>query len=146
MINLLVLNGPNLNLLGEREPDIYGTETLKEIEAWLRALPESRTVVLTFFQSNHEGALIDKIHEVRNTMDGIIFNPGAYAHTSYALHDALAAVNIPTVEVHLSDITKRESFRMKSVIASVCIDQISGQGKDGYRLAVKRLLAEIQSD
>jgi 3-dehydroquinate dehydratase-2 len=138
-MKILVLNGPNLNLLGEREPEIYGKLTLdelnKKIEVWgkeLLIIPEIR-------QSNHEGNLIDWIQESRLWASGIVLNPGAYTHTSYALRDAVAAVKIPTVEVHLTNIYARENFRHKSILSGVCLGQISGFGDYGYYLALTAL-------
>jgi len=131
-LNILVINGPNLNLLGVREPDVYGSETLIDIENWLNEQPEADSHSITWFQSNHEGELIDHLHEAMGKFESIIINPGAFTHYSYALRDAIAAVNIPTVEVHLSDINNREDFRKVSVIKDVCLDQISGLGKIGY--------------
>ncbi len=138
-MNILVINGPNLNLLGKREPDIYGSETLDDIQLWLREQPEIAAMELQFFQSNHEGALIDALHENMNWADGILINPGAFTHYSYAIRDAIAAVNIPTVEVHLSDIYNREDFRKISVIKPVCIKQICGLGKTGFLEGLKVL-------
>jgi 3-dehydroquinate dehydratase-2 len=135
-MQLLILNGPNLNLLGTREPAVYGTGTLADLEADLRAtFPD---VGLSFFQSNHEGALIDRLHAARTDgTDGIVFNPGAYTHTSVALRDAVAAIGVPVVEVHLSHIHAREPFRHHSLLAPVCVGQISGLGRRGYHLAVQ---------
>ncbi len=138
-MNILVINGPNLNLLGKREPDIYGSETLDDIQLWLRAQPEIAAMELQFFQSNHEGAIIDALHENMNWADGILINPGAFTHYSYAIRDAIKAVNIPTVEVHLSDIYNREDFRKISVIKPVCIKQICGLGKTGFLEGLKVL-------
>jgi 3-dehydroquinate dehydratase type II len=134
---VLLLNGPNLNLLGTREPDKYGTTTLAEIERTLAELAKKKGVEFEAFQSNHEGALIDRIHAARGSVGAIIFNPGAFTHTSVALADAVAAVEIPTIEVHLSNIHKREEFRHKSYIAPVAAGQISGFGADGYALALQ---------
>ena len=131
-MNILVINGPNLNLLGTREPDVYGHETLSDIEKWLNDQAESDGHHIEWYQSNHEGNIIDRLHETMGNMDGIIINPGALTHYSFALRDAIASVNIPTVEVHLSDIYNREVFRKVSVIKDVCIKQISGKGKSGY--------------
>lgn len=131
-MKILIINGPNLNLLGKREPDIYGNETLTDLESWLAATPEASSHDIEWFQSNHEGEIIDIIHDAMKNTDGIIINPGAFTHYSYAIRDAIASVNIPTVEVHLSDIENREAFRKVSVIKDVCIDQIKGLGKTGY--------------
>jgi 3-dehydroquinate dehydratase-2 len=139
-LNILVINGPNLNLLGVREPDVYGSETLIDIENWLNEQPEADSHSITWFQSNHEGELIDHLHEAMGKFESIIINPGAFTHYSYALRDAIAAVNIPTVEVHLSDINNREDFRKVSVIKGVCLDQISGLGKIGYLKGIQRLV------
>ena len=128
----LVIHGPNLNLLGKREPDIYGTESLADLNAWLRFHRELANDKLTFFQSNHEGEIIDFLHKHLGVVDGAVINPGALTHYSYALRDAIAAVDYPVVEVHLSDIDNREDFRKVSVTREVCIKQISGKGKAGY--------------
>ena len=139
-MNILVINGPNLNLLGIREPDVYGSETLSDIENWLNEQPESNGQIIFWFQSNHEGDLIDRIHEAMGNSDGIIINPGAFTHYSYALRDAISSVNIPTVEVHLSDIESREDFRKLSVITDVCIKRITGFGKKSYLIGLQALL------
>ncbi len=139
-MKILVINGPNLNLLGIREPDVYGNETLLDIENWLNEQPEAESHTFTWFQSNHEGKLIDRIHVAMGKADGIIINPGAFTHYSYALRDAISSVNIPTVEVHLSDIQSRENFRKISVIKDVCIGQIAGLGKTVYRDGLKTLI------
>ncbi|WP_457653828.1 type II 3-dehydroquinate dehydratase [Rhodocaloribacter sp.] len=140
MKHLLILNGPNLNLLGTREPETYGRTTLADLETGLReAFPD---VALDFFQSNHEGALIDRLHAAHaEGFDGVVFNPGGYTHTSVALRDAVAAVAVPVVEVHLSNVHAREPFRQRSLIAPVCAGQISGLGAAGYHLAVRYLVA-----
>lgn len=129
MKKILVLNGPNLNLLGVREPDVYGTVTLADIEREVTEYAAERGASVDCFQSNHEGALIDKLHEARGAYDGIVYNPGAHTHYSYALRDAVSSIDVPTVEVHLSDISAREEFRRISVIAPVCVAQIKGKGK-----------------
>ena len=131
-MNILVINGPNLNLLGTREPEIYGKETLEELMIWLETIPVSSEHSFKFFQSNHEGEIIDVLHDERHWANGILINPGAFTHYSYAIRDAIRAIELPTVEVHLSDIHNRESFRQVSVISPVCIKQISGLGKDSY--------------
>lgn len=138
-MNVLILHGPNLNLLGEREPAIYGRVTLADINSRLKARARELKLRLKCFQSNGEGVLIDLIHKHRRWAAGLVFNPGAYTHYSYALRDAIAAAGVPTVEVHLSDIKKRESFRRVSVIAPVCAAQIAGKGVDSYLEALEFL-------
>ncbi|MFH1851847.1 MAG: type II 3-dehydroquinate dehydratase [Candidatus Neomarinimicrobiota bacterium] len=138
-----MINGPNLNLLGTREPELYGRETLAEMMVWLAATPEAAGHELSFFQSNHEGAIIDCIQEARGQFAGILINPAAFTHYSYAIRDAIAAVAVPTVEVHLSAIAEREPFRRISVISDVCLAQVAGLGRDSYRVGLARLLAAI---
>ncbi len=143
-LKILVLNGPNLNLLGERDPEVYGALSLSEINRRLKVSADELDVSLKFFQSNSEGELIDLLHQHRKTVQGVVFNPGAYTHYSYAIRDAISAIQIPVVEVHLSDIKKREPFRRKSVLAPVCLDQISGLGWVSYLEGLKRLAAELR--
>jgi 3-dehydroquinate dehydratase-2 len=142
MTNILVLHGPNLNLLGTREPGVYGTTTLAEINVRLEEAAAARGIALRILQSNHEGALIDAIHEAREWADGILINPGALTHYSYALRDAISAVELPCVEVHLSNIHAREPFRHTSVIAPVCRGQISGFGAQSYLLGLSALAVD----
>ncbi len=142
MKKIAILNGPNLNRLGKREPDVYGDETLADLEAMLRADVANQEVELIFFQSNHEGALIDKIAELDDSnVDGLIFNPGAFTHTSVALHDALKSASLTNIEVHISNIYQREEFRQHSLTAPASLGVISGLGFNGYRLALRHLLA-----
>ena len=138
-MNILVINGPNLNMLGTREPTIYGHETLEELMMWLETSPEGVNHNFKFYQSNHEGAIIDTLQDEREWCDAIIINPGALAHYSYSIRDAIVSINKPSVEVHLSDIHNRESFRNKSVVSDVCIKMICGKGKNGYLEALELL-------
>ena len=146
MISILVLHGPNLNLLGQREPGIYGQLTLAEINRRLQDYADQHNLQLRCFQSNHEGALIDALHEAKTWAAGVVFNPGAYTHTSYALRDAIAGVNLPVVEVHLSNIHAREDFRHRSLLAPVCIGQIAGFGWRSYLLGLQALHAYLSED
>jgi len=139
-MNILVINGPNLNLLGTREPEIYGPETLEELMMWLETSQQGSNHSFKFFQSNHEGEIIDTIHDERHWAAGILINPAAFTHYSYAIRDAISAVEIPAIEVHLSDIQNREKFRQNSVISPVCVDQVFGMGKDSYLEGIKLLL------
>lgn len=144
MTSILILNGPNLNLLGTRQPEIYGHATLPDIEAACRAHAGTLGVALAFAQSNHEGALIDMIHAARGVHDGIILNAGAYTHTSVALMDAISAVGLPVIELHLSNIHAREPFRHTSFIAKVALGVICGFGPSGYRLAMDALAGHLE--
>ncbi|GAV25408.1 3-dehydroquinate dehydratase [Carboxydothermus islandicus] len=139
-MKILVLNGPNLNLLGIREPEIYGKVSLEEIEKYLTDFAENHGVEIIFYQKNGEGELIDLIHRYYREIDGILINPGAYTHYSIALRDALLAVGKPAVEVHLSNLYKREEFRQHSVTAGACIGYIAGFGVDSYRLGLIALI------
>jgi 3-dehydroquinate dehydratase-2 len=143
---LLVVHGPNLNLLGAREPEVYGRDTLADIDARLLAQARAAGVELASFQSNHEGALIDRIHEAR--LDGtrfILINPGAYTHTSIALRDALAGVALPFIEVHLSNVHRREAFRQHSYLSDLAVGVICGLGAQGYELALQAALKRLTS-
>ena len=142
-MNILVINGPNLNLLGEREISIYGNNTLDELMTWLETSTEGESHKFKFYQSNHEGEIIDIIHDERLWANGIIINPGAFTHYSYAIRDAISSIAIPTIEVHLSDILNREKFREKSVISEVCLEQVSGKGKNSYLIGLTKLLNHI---
>ena len=136
---ILVIHGPNLNMLGMREPDIYGHQTLEEIDASLQAQAEQLGVHLETFQSNHEGDMVDMIQQAHDAFQGIIINPAAYTHTSIAIRDALSLLNIPVVEVHLSNIYKRESFRRTSMVSPVATALVTGFGSQGYLLALEGL-------
>ena len=139
-MKILVINGPNLNMLGIREPGIYGSETYRDLLEKIAAHAQTRGVSVDFFQSNHEGALVDRIQEAYGNTDGIVINPGAYTHTSIALLDAVKAVGIPTVEVHISDVARREPFRSVSYIRAACVGSIIGHGTDGYLEAMDLLI------
>jgi len=138
------VHGPNLNLLGERRPDIYGTTTLLDIEQQVAAAANERGAAVLSFQSNHEGALIDFLHQHRKQAQGVILNAGALTHTSVALRDAIEAIEIPVVEVHLSNTHAREEFRHTSLISAVCVGQVAGLGPAGYDVAVELLLERLQ--
>lgn len=140
-MKILVINGPNLNLLGVREPGIYGVQTFADLLALLDAAAEEAGVEVRQFQSNHEGAIVDAIQSARGAYDAIVINPAAYTHTSIAILDALKAVGLPAVEVHISDVDAREPFRRVSYAGLACVKTIKGQGLDGYRQAI-RFLAE----
>ena len=145
MKKILVIHGPNLNLLGQREQAVYGKVTLEEINAKLEKSADQNSVVLEIFQSNHEGEIVDAIGQAKkNQAQGILINPAAYTHTSVAIHDALLAVSLPTVEVHLSNIYAREDFRHTSLIAPVCSGQISGFGEESYLLGLRALIHLLQ--
>ena len=134
--SILILNGPNLNLLGKRQPELYGSTTLSEIEENCKTVGSSLGLRIAFDQSNHEGELVDIIHDAKSVYDGMVFNAGAYTHTSIALHDAIASVEVPTIELHLSNVHARESFRHISYLAPVSIGLISGFGANGYSIAI----------
>lgn len=138
-MKILIMNGPNLNMLGVREPEKYGTKTLAEINSEISDYCAEKGIEAEFFQSNYEGALIEKIHSARGIFDGIVLNAGAFTHYSYALRDAIPIVEIPVIEVHLTDITKREDFRKISVISPVCAAQISGYGDKSYIKGIEAL-------
>ena len=141
-MKISVINGPNLNMLGVREPGIYGTDTYDGLCKKIKAFAEEKGIEVSFFQSNHEGDLVDEIQKCFGTADGIVINPGAYTHTSIALLDAVKAVGVPTVEVHISDVSKREPFRSISYIRAACVATIAGHGTDGYLEAIELLLGE----
>jgi len=141
-MKIIIVNGPNLNLLGEREPEIYGSETLNEINEWIKNHDICRDIELEFFQSNSEGAIIDFIHSKRKEVQYLVINPGALTHYSYALRDAIVGTEMKAVEVHLSDIHDRENFRKISVIKSICLTQIFGEGKQGYIKAIQHILEQ----
>ncbi|MCL2484462.1 MAG: type II 3-dehydroquinate dehydratase [Endomicrobia bacterium] len=143
MKKILVINGPNINMLGVREPSIYGNITLSEIENQLSVLAKELKVDIEFFQSNHEGDIVDKIQSSLNKVSGMIINPAAFTHTSVAIRDALAAIAVPAMEVHISNVYAREEFRHVSYTASLCVGQIAGFGIDGYLFALKKLVSFI---
>jgi 3-dehydroquinate dehydratase-2 len=144
-LRVLVVQGPNLNLLGTREPEVYGATTLDEIHAELAAAAKPWGAELEFFQSNHEGALIDRIHEALSWADGIVINPGGLTHTSVSLRDALVATGLPVIEIHLSNVFAREEFRHRSLVSPIAVGVISGLGPIGYRLALEALLDRLGS-
>ena len=142
-MNILVVNGPNLNLLGSRSPEIYGSETLDELMNWLENSSEALNQKFKFYQSNHEGKIIDIIHDEKEWADGILINAGAFTHYSYSIRDAIEIVNLPVIEVHISDIKNREDFRKISVLKEVCLAQVYGMGKFSYLEGLKILVNEI---
>lgn len=146
-MKILIMNGPNLNMLGIREPGIYGTETYDGLVGMLTQKAEELGVTLDFFQSNSEGALIDRLHQAYfDRVDGVVINPGAYTHYSYALHDALKILKMPKIEVHISDIRAREDFRKISVTAPACDGQIAGQGLRGYVMAIEQIIEKTKTE
>lgn len=144
MSRILLINGPNLNMLGVRNPSVYGSMTLQDINKTVEAAAIAESSTINFFQSNIEGEIIDCIHEAYNCYDGIIINPGAYSHYSIAIRDAIEAVDLPAIEVHISNIYKREEFRRHSVVSEVCIGQICGLGWQGYIYALKALVQYLK--
>lgn len=144
-MKILLVNGPNLNLLGEREPEIYGADSLDDVNLWISNHAVSEACELKFFQSNHEGAIIDKLQEERRWADGCVINPGGLTHYSVSVRDAVSGCQIPTVEVHLSDIHAREPFRQVSMLKDVCLKQISGLGKQGYIEAIELLKQNLRA-
>lgn len=144
-MKILVLNGPNLNLLGTREPDKYGSQTLEDIQNELSSLAKELNVELSFYQSNIEGELVNKIQEAKGMYDGIVMNPAAYTHTSVAIRDAILAVSMPTVEIHLSNIHTREEFRKTSLTAPACIGQITGFGANSYKLGLYAIIDYLRN-
>ena len=143
-MKILVINGPNINMLGIREPDHYGTETYSDLEKKIQNHCENKNIDVKIYQSNHEGDLVDEIQKAYGNTDGIVINPGAYTHTSIAILDAVKSVKIPTVEVHISNVSEREDFRQVSYVRLACIKTITGHGTDGYLEAIDYLLDEIK--
>ena len=144
-MKILIINGPNINLLGMREPNVYGTATYRDLEALVAETAAAQGITADMFQSNHEGAIVDKIQAAMGVYDGIVINPAAYTHTSIAILDALKAVGLPAVEVHISDIKNREDFRQISYAGMACLKTISGQGLDGYRQAILYVKAYLEN-
>ena len=145
-MKILVINGPNLNMLGIREPAHYGRETYADLVNKIQSHCDSKGVDVTLFQSNHEGALVDEIQKAYGVMDGIVINPGAYTHTSIAILDAVKSTMIPTIEVHISKLDEREDFRQISYIRLACIDSVIGMGTDGYNIAIDKLYAYLKGE
>lgn len=142
-MNILIINGPNLNLLGRREPGVYGDDSLEEIQREILEKAKKMGIEVAFFQSSHEGAIIDALHEAMDSYDGVVLNAGAYTHYSYAIRDAIAAIKIPVVEVHMSNVYAREEFRHTSVIAPVCAGSIAGFGKNSYILGLRAAVETV---
>ena len=142
---ILVLNGPNLNMLGTREPEVYGSDTLADIIGDLRRFASERDAEIRDAQSNSEGALVDALHDAKGWADGVVFNPGAYTHTSVALRDAIASIDLPVVETHLSNVHSREEFRHTSMISAVCLGVVGGFGRDSYVLALDGLIRHLSA-
>jgi len=143
-MKILVINGPNLNLLGQRKPDVYGHKNLQEINTFINDY--FKRVKIEFFQSNHEGAIVDKLHEADGKFAGVVINPGAFTHYSYAIRDAIEAISVPAAEVHISNVHGREDFRKTSVVAEVCQGTVSGFGVYGYIMAVQALAHRVKRD
>jgi len=145
MVAILVIHGPNLNLLGQREPEVYGSLTMDEINRRLQDYASGQDMTLRVFQSNHEGSLIDALHDAMEWADGVVINPGAYTHTSYALRDAISAVGLPVVEVHMSNVHERERFRHRSLLAPACLGQVVGFGWRSYLLGLQALRSHLMT-
>ena len=145
MATILILNGPNLNLLGTREPEVYGADTLDDIVEELRSLAGERGYEIEAVQSNAEGELVDALHAARTTVAGVVFNPGAYTHTSIALRDTISAIELPVVETHLSNVHAREEFRHASMLTAVCLGVVGGFGRTSYRLALDAVISHLES-